>query len=100
MPVPRGSAGSPRPRGGPRSWTGAETGRRPRRPGGVTAARCERLGRVAAAEGGTLFLDEIGNLPLHLQPKLLTALERRAVVPVGANQPSRAANRPRRASQP
>ena len=34
-----------------------------------------------------LFLDEIGNLPLHLQPKLLTVLEQRKVTPVGANQP-------------
>ena len=34
-----------------------------------------------------MFLDEIGNLPLHLQPKLLTALEQRQVVPVGANKP-------------
>ena len=34
-----------------------------------------------------MFLDEIGNLPLHLQPKLLTALEQREVVPVGANKP-------------
>ena len=55
--------------------------------GAFTDARSERLGRIAAAEGGTLFLDEIGNLPLHLQPKLLTALERREVVPVGANRP-------------
>jgi len=31
---------------------------------------------------GTLFLDEIGNVPLHLQSKLLTALERHEVVPV------------------
>ena len=55
--------------------------------GAFTDARADRLGRLAAADGGTLFLDEIGNLPLHLQPKLLTALERRQVVPVGANTP-------------
>jgi len=42
---------------------------------------------MQAADQGTLFLDEIGNLPLHLQPKLLTALEQRQVVPVGANKP-------------
>jgi transcriptional regulator with PAS, ATPase and Fis domain len=34
-----------------------------------------------------LFLDEIGNVPLHLQSKLLTALERHEVIPVGANKP-------------
>ncbi len=55
--------------------------------GAFTDARSDRLGRIAAAEGGTLFLDEIGNMPLHLQPKLLTALERRQVTPVGSNKP-------------
>jgi DNA-binding NtrC family response regulator len=55
--------------------------------GAFTDARSDRIGRLQAAEGGTLFLDEIGNLPLHLQPKLLTALEQRQVVPVGANKP-------------
>ena len=54
--------------------------------GAFTDARSDRLGRLAAADGGTLFLDEIGNLPLYLQPKLLTALERRQVTPVGANK--------------
>src|SRR5688500_17528992 len=42
---------------------------------------------MPAASGGSLFLDEIGNLPLHLQPKLLPALEQRQVIPVGANKP-------------
>jgi DNA-binding NtrC family response regulator len=55
--------------------------------GAFTDARGERIGRLQAADGGTLFLDEVGNLPLHLQPKLLTALEQRQVVPVGANRP-------------
>ncbi|HEX8485359.1 sigma-54 dependent transcriptional regulator [Sphingomonas sp.] len=55
--------------------------------GAFTDARGDRVGRIQAADGGTLFLDEIGNLPLHLQPKLLTALEQRQVTPVGANKP-------------
>jgi len=55
--------------------------------GAFTDARTDRIGRIEAADGGTLFLDEIGNLPLHLQPKLLTALEQRKVTPVGANKP-------------
>ena len=42
---------------------------------------------LRASSGGTLFLDEIGNVPLHLQGKLLTALERREVTPVGAEAP-------------
>jgi DNA-binding NtrC family response regulator len=55
--------------------------------GAFTGADSDRLGRLKAADRSTLFLDEIGNLPLHLQPKLLTALEQREVVPVGANRP-------------
>ncbi|MBS0505071.1 MAG: sigma-54-dependent Fis family transcriptional regulator [Proteobacteria bacterium] len=54
--------------------------------GAFTDARADRIGRLQAADGGTLFLDEIGNLPLHLQPKLLTALEQRRVTPVGSNK--------------
>ncbi len=54
--------------------------------GAFTDARSDRIGRLQAAEGGTLFLDEIGNLPLHLQPKLLSVLEQRKVTPVGANK--------------
>jgi len=55
--------------------------------GAFTDARGDRVGRIQAADGGTLFLDEIGNLPLRLQPKLLTVLEQRQVTPVGANKP-------------
>ena len=57
------------------------------RRGAFTDAREDRIGLFRAATGGTLFLDEIGNVPLHLQSKLLTALERREVVPVGSNRP-------------
>jgi two-component system response regulator HydG len=57
------------------------------RRGAFTDAKEDRMGLFRAAAGGTLFLDEIGNVPLHLQSKLLTALERREVVPVGAEKP-------------
>lgn len=55
--------------------------------GAFTDAREDRIGRFQAANGGTLFLDEIGNIPLHLQAKLLSVLEQREVLPVGANAP-------------
>ena len=54
--------------------------------GAFTGANQNRVGRMQAANGGTLFLDELGNLPLHLQSRLLTALEQRIVTPVGSNQ--------------
>ncbi|MDO8068750.1 sigma-54 dependent transcriptional regulator [Janthinobacterium sp. SUN206] len=57
------------------------------RKGAFTDARHERAGRFQAARGGSLFLDEIGNLPLAAQAKLLTALERREVTPLGADRP-------------
>ena len=57
------------------------------RKGSFTDARSDRAGRFQAASGGTLFLDEIGNLPLAAQSKLLTALERREVTPLGADRP-------------
>jgi two-component system response regulator HydG len=57
------------------------------RRGAFTDAKEDRIGLFRAAAGGTLFLDEIGNVPLHLQSKLLTALERHEIVPVGANKP-------------
>ena len=57
------------------------------RRGAFTDARQDRIGMLRAASGGTLFLDEIGNVPLHLQCNLLTALERREVTPVVAEIP-------------
>jgi len=57
------------------------------RKGAFTDAREDRAGRFQAASGGTLFLDELGNLPLHLQPKLLRALEQRTVTALGSDRP-------------
>ncbi|AVR94705.1 sigma-54-dependent transcriptional regulator [Pseudoduganella armeniaca] len=57
------------------------------RRGAFTDAKADRPGRFQAARGGTLFLDEIGNMPLAGQAKLLTALERREVTPLGADRP-------------
>jgi DNA-binding NtrC family response regulator len=54
--------------------------------GAFTGANDDRLGRFQAADGGTLFLDEVGNLPIHLQAKLLSALEQRQVTPVGSDK--------------
>jgi len=56
------------------------------RRGAFTDAKEDRIGLFRAAAGGTLFLDEIGNVPLHLQSKLLTALERREITPVGSER--------------
>ena len=55
--------------------------------GAFTGADANREGYFGMAEGGTLFLDEIGNLPYHLQSKLLTAIQSRSVVRVGSNEP-------------
>ncbi len=54
--------------------------------GAFTDARAARQGLVELAEGGTLFLDEIGDLPLDLQPKLLTVLESRCFRRIGGNR--------------
>lgn len=53
--------------------------------GAFTDAKSERIGKFEVADKGSLFLDEIGNLPLHLQAKLLVVLQNRSVTKVGAN---------------
>jgi len=55
--------------------------------GAFTDAHKMKQGRFEIASGGTLFLDEIGNLSYPLQSKLLTVIERREVVRVGAAKP-------------
>jgi two-component system response regulator AtoC len=54
--------------------------------GAFTNAHAARTGLIEAAEDGALFMDEIGELPLHLQSKLLAVLERRLMRRVGTNK--------------
>jgi len=58
--------------------------------GAFTGAVAQRIGRFEAADGGTLFLDEIGDMPLHLQTKLLRVLQEREFERVGGNRTIRA----------
>ncbi len=53
--------------------------------GSFTGAHADKNGLFQAAEGGTLFLDEIAELPMHMQVKLLRAIQEKSVRPVGAN---------------
>jgi len=55
--------------------------------GSFTGAIATRKGRFELADTGTLFLDEIGDLPLHLQAKLLRVLQEREFERVGSSQP-------------
>lgn len=55
-------------------------------PGAYTGAdKRGRDGKLKLAEGGTLFLDEIGDMPLHVQSKLLRVLQEKEFEPVGSN---------------
>ena len=55
--------------------------------GAFTDAHSDRMGKMEAANNSTLFMDEIGNMPLHLQAKLLTALQNRNITRLGTNSP-------------
>ncbi len=55
--------------------------------GSFTDAKTDRAGKFEVADHGTLFLDEIGNIPLHLQAKLLTAIQSGQITRVGSNTP-------------
>lgn len=54
--------------------------------GAFTGAISSRPGRIELAEHGTLFLDEIGDMPLELQPKILTFLDDRRVQRIGGRE--------------
>jgi two-component system NtrC family response regulator len=54
--------------------------------GAFTGAIATRKGRFELADGGTMFLDEIGDLPLHLQAKLLRVLQEKEFERVGSSQ--------------
>lgn len=54
--------------------------------GSFTGAVNDKQGLFEAAQGGTLFLDEIAELPLHMQVKLLRAIQERAIKPVGGHK--------------
>jgi len=51
--------------------------------GSFTGANNDKQGLFQAAEGGTLFFDEIADLPMHMQVKLLRAIQEKAIRPIG-----------------
>jgi len=55
--------------------------------GAFTGAVADKVGKVETAAGGTLFLDEIGEVPLHLQGKLLRLVEERVYERLGDSRP-------------
>lgn len=54
--------------------------------GSFTGATTDKEGLFQAADGGTLMLDEVADLPLHMQVKLLRAIQEKAVMPIGGRK--------------
>jgi len=54
--------------------------------GSFTGAMSDKEGLFQAANGGTLFLDEIAELPIHMQVKLLRAIQEKAIKPIGGQK--------------
>ncbi len=54
--------------------------------GAFTGANTSKKGKFEEANGGTLFLDEIAEMPLHLQSKLLRALQEKEITRLGSNK--------------
>jgi Nif-specific regulatory protein len=52
--------------------------------GSFTGAVQDKKGKFRLADGGTIFLDEIGDMPMHLQVKLLRAVQEREIEPIGS----------------
>ena len=55
--------------------------------GSFTGATSDKEGLFKVADGGTIFLDEVGEIPVHLQVKLLRAIEQKEITPVGKTDP-------------
>lgn len=55
--------------------------------GAFTDAKNDTAGRFEMAQNGTIFLDEIGNVPLHLQSKLLQVIQTKTVTRLGESKP-------------
>jgi DNA-binding NtrC family response regulator len=55
--------------------------------GSFTGATADKEGMFKVADGGSIFLDEVSEIPLHLQVKLLRAIEQKEITPVGATDP-------------
>ena len=55
--------------------------------GAFTDAKNDTAGRFEMAQNGTIFLDEIGNVPMHLQSKLLQVIQTKTVTRLGESKP-------------